>query len=1183
MNDGKKCGVSAFVVVGEKKNRGEIVAASGGDDDIAEEYDDIDDQVDYVSEELDLSVLGGTLTMGGTMSLTMDGSVVPHEAGGGANDDHDAEHGSSSGGRRGGARATDKATRSGGSSSCGSGTCDLSGAADREGSDLGRTRDDDRQHSDADGHAAGKDKNNGSGRGNNRGGRVGANGTTIDRGAAAATGVADGAEEDEDLADRLLAAAATRDDLPALDRIGDGRGETYPSEGPQTNQIQKDSSNNQKQQAIRQQAVQQQSLRQMKQQSSLPQQTKQPIHFQTPQKNTENSSTERGNDLSSEHLQSNHTIDELQSPAHLSTPTNPTHVDTSIPENSAEKDTQSASNQEEKPICPGIGEGAKALTFDELVEKAMRESQQTASPQKASPKKSTFLKRGDRGGRPIAYLLAKQKAAERSHGADPENTENPPQDKTKRVPDSKASELKVSFTGIESVPKNVSEAPKPSSNQNSLRKATSAQAIGTQAPQRTDFELEKSNLDGKPTGKPMTNSGRNPQMDFKSILSSKKGSASEISKQAPGDPDKSNLPEKSIITHPSQNKQNSNRSSQVMIQQPLVPPVEPPKTSSLQDRSALALIEQKLLASAMPASQWLQWKQQQNKELLEFENLEAQILTCQNNTSKKTPPTLNGQDSMVFGDEDAWGSVEDPVAHSALNLLSKSKASSDQNFAGATPGASSLVTRVFHLQQPTTANPVTLNARGSASAPATLKKTSNAKVKEREIAEKQKILEEEISKYRQENDKLKRIREDHEVLLQQLKADKASFEREKAAQLEQFEKFKEDELKKIKRERVQSIARKSDSEKKLKDDLEALQNQYLQLDTEFKSQKAKYQGALDRSKKRIEELTAQVSELEQEVRFHEKRALDIAQERTSTIQQKPSETRQKAPPPVVRTTELSNIATPTAPVPADESGPPFQEQVGWLTKEVTSPRGDTLLKENCSQDGKIERIFASGRRTLQFTNGTRKTILPDGHSCVYFKNGDIKQVFPDSKNIYYYANANTTHATFPDGLQVYYFANRQIEKHFPDGRKEITFPDGTQKQIFPNGDEENVFPDGTVQRISSSGESTVSFQPQTSSVPQPPISSSTTPPAAAATTTTLNRFAPQSHNSSTNSIFSTFSTASSQPRPGPLLAPLQYPPGYSPAVVNGNSNIQSRILQQPTPAKPVSFSNRSRRGVVGGY
>ncbi|XP_070572073.1 centromere protein J-like isoform X2 [Ptychodera flava] len=127
-------------------------------------------------------------------------------------------------------------------------------------------------------------------------------------------------------------------------------------------------------------------------------------------------------------------------------------------------------------------------------------------------------------------------------------------------------------------------------------------------------------------------------------------------------------------------------------------------------------------------------------------------------------------------------------------------------------------------------------------------------------------------------------------------------------------------------------------------------------------------------------------------------------------------------------------------------------------------------------DGKVECIYASGRRVITFTNGTRKEISQDGQTIVVsFFNGDIKQILPDQRVIYYYDEAKTTHTTYPDGLEVLQFPNKQIEKHYPDGTKEITFPDHTIKYLFPNGSEESIFPDGTVLRMEKNGDKTMEF------------------------------------------------------------------------------------------------------------
>ena len=45
-------------------------------------------------------------------------------------------------------------------------------------------------------------------------------------------------------------------------------------------------------------------------------------------------------------------------------------------------------------------------------------------------------------------------------------------------------------------------------------------------------------------------------------------------------------------------------------------------------------------------------------------------------------------------------------------------------------------------------------------------------------------------------------------------------------------------------------------------------------------------------------------------------------------------------------------------------------------------------------DGKVERHFLDGRRTVTFSNGTCKEQLPDGRSAVHFTNGDMKKFHP---------------------------------------------------------------------------------------------------------------------------------------------------------------------------------------------
>lgn len=60
-------------------------------------------------------------------------------------------------------------------------------------------------------------------------------------------------------------------------------------------------------------------------------------------------------------------------------------------------------------------------------------------------------------------------------------------------------------------------------------------------------------------------------------------------------------------------------------------------------------------------------------------------------------------------------------------------------------------------------------------------------------------------------------------------------------------------------------------------------------------------------------------------------------------------------------------------------------------------------------------------------------------------------------------------------MYLVYIASNQVEKHYPDGRKEVTFSDGTIKYLHPNGVEECYFEDGTIQKVQPNGDHTIEF------------------------------------------------------------------------------------------------------------
>ena len=90
-------------------------------------------------------------------------------------------------------------------------------------------------------------------------------------------------------------------------------------------------------------------------------------------------------------------------------------------------------------------------------------------------------------------------------------------------------------------------------------------------------------------------------------------------------------------------------------------------------------------------------------------------------------------------------------------------------------------------------------------------------------------------------------------------------------------------------------------------------------------------------------------------------------------------------------------------------------------------------------------------KEIIFPSGVKKQIFPDGYQIIFFNNKDIKQIYPDNKIVYSFYEAKTIETSFPNGVHIYKLQNGQIEKHYPDGFKEIVYPSGEIKLINQNG------------------------------------------------------------------------------------------------------------------------------------
>lgn len=385
-------------------------------------------------------------------------------------------------------------------------------------------------------------------------------------------------------------------------------------------------------------------------------------------------------------------------------------------------------------------------------------------------------------------------------------------------------------------------------------------------------------------------------------------------------------------------------------------------------------------------------------------------------------------------------------------------------------------------------------------------------------------LEEQLARYKVENERIARLRATHQKELQKLQNERAAFEQHRAAEMARFKAWEEAETKKLaKNKRIidrQMRANSNHTERsKERQELEACREELETLKRDSVQKDTKWRLAVERFKQKTETQSAQLAELREELKLSERLRLEAEQKavtaspntkRADTL--KDFQTRDSVElqdkncdqwteegiskvsargQDVVGGHDVWVVGQHYKEHNGDLKGDPeasaqvFREGSESSRNQVASNEGHTQHWDKARENEptgtvsgpvmateklkganqKVEQVLEDGRRIVVYSNGTRKEIFPEGDSVIHFVNGDTKQVLGDRRVVYFYAEARTTQTTHPDGTEEYEFADGQCEKHFPDGSQEVIFGDSTRKYISATGQEETHFPDGTIERL----------------------------------------------------------------------------------------------------------------------
>lgn len=328
------------------------------------------------------------------------------------------------------------------------------------------------------------------------------------------------------------------------------------------------------------------------------------------------------------------------------------------------------------------------------------------------------------------------------------------------------------------------------------------------------------------------------------------------------------------------------------------------------------------------------------------------------------------------------------------------------------------------------------------------------------------IFDKELKILQEEKNEVAKIKTEYVKMKKQLNKEMAEFSQLKQKEFSNFEKWKEEEIKKIRKTNLQSYKspnhfngdpilinnNNKNNKKNDKEIIEQLRNQLTRTQQEIKKKENINKQNIDKLKKQLNDANHQINELMRISRNNQKKITNSVKKPTNfkqhhqlTANENVSLNQHNEFQPFNRPFTKSEIFQPhksqnkmnffTTPNKVIKEEKDNYDLILPPQYEINS--NTKIISEEKLSDGKIIKTYQNNAKEIIFSSGVRKQIFKDGYQIIFFTNKDIKQIFPNQKSVYYFYDAKTTQTTYPDGLHVYKLQNGTIEKHYPNGTKEI--------------------------------------------------------------------------------------------------------------------------------------------------
>ncbi|KAK9815631.1 hypothetical protein WJX72_007152 [[Myrmecia] bisecta] len=501
-------------------------------------------------------------------------------------------------------------------------------------------------------------------------------------------------------------------------------------------------------------------------------------------------------------------------------------------------------------------------------------------------------------------------------------------------------------------------------------------------------------------------------------------------------------------------------------------------------------------------AEWAALKAEEEMELEEFRALERQIgcepgdLRSSMRTSGSAQPHVvwsNGHTELEFDDQAEWDSASVSFARStgteggtpsrsrATGLLRSSNPRASQATSHAEPAqaTSTLMQQLFHQHHSSTSQPVADET--GCLGPASAQQPRPAAEQERSAA-----LEAEVQRFQQERAKVDKLKTQLEHAIGRMEQEKIAFERRKAEEVAAWEKEREVEAHRLKRDRrvleKQSRAILKLPNRKERGEVEALEAVLEQERKSGKAKEARHKLTVERLRRQIVELQDKNTELREEVRWHEA-------QRLKQWEGKPQSASKSNADPGAGFASADGATTPApqhgyARSQSTAAGSPFRpalpdwmrshdgDAMQWASPDRPARSQDRALGSSIvgRRISPTPAFVSPGRappRSLAGANARVKSFAAASLVTAAAADPDVnREAGTDrpSDGVSSQAGSSTAkpiqEMRYPDG---------KVEHVYGSGRRSVTFANGTVKEQFPDGSSAIRFTNGDIKKMLKSG------------------------------------------------------------------------------------------------------------------